>query len=88
MDFTHHLLRLPNDDLRWTRRQQSALPNRRPYEPERPLVQRRFVVFEELCDVDAKVGEPSDLALVRGEAIKVHFTVKSGITVCPTLTTG
>ena len=75
VDFTHHLLRLPNDDLRWTRSGNYLLQIVDPYEPERPLVQRRFVVFEELCDVDAKVGEPSDLALVRSHQ-EVHFTVK------------
>ena len=57
--FTHHLLRLLNDDLRWTRSGNYLLQIVDPYEPERPLVQRRFVVFE-LCDVDAKVGEPSE----------------------------
>ena len=58
VDFTHHLLRLPNDDLRWTRSGNYLLQIVDPYEPERQLVQRRFVVFEELCDVDAIVGEP------------------------------
>ena len=48
VDFTHHLLRLPNDDLRWTRSGNYLLQIVDPYEPERPLVQRRFVVFEEL----------------------------------------
>ena len=75
VDFTHHLLRLPNDDVRWTRSGNYLLQIVDPYDPERPLVQRRFVVFEELCDVDAKVGEPSDLALVRSHQ-EVHFTLK------------
>ena len=59
----------------WTRSGSYLLQIVDPYEPEQPLVQQRFDVFEELCDVDAKVGEPSDLALVRNHQ-EVHFTVK------------
>ncbi|MGB1384736.1 MAG: DUF5103 domain-containing protein [Flavobacteriales bacterium] len=74
VDFTHHSLWLPNDDLQWTRSGNYLLEVFDPYEPERVVATRRFVVFEDLCRVEAQAGEPNDLALRRTHQ-EVHFSV-------------
>lgn len=74
VDFTHHSLWLPNDDLQWTRSGNYLLEVFDPYEPERVVATRRFVVFEDLCRVEAQAGEPNDLALRRTHQ-EVHFSL-------------
>jgi len=74
VDFTHHSLWLPNDDLQWTLSGNYLLEVFDPYEPERVVATRRFVVFEDLCRVEAQAGEPNDLTLRRTHQ-EVHFSV-------------
>lgn len=74
VDFTHHSLRLPNSDLAWTLSGNYLLEVFDPYAPERVVATRRFVVFEDLCRVEAQTGEPIDLALRRSHQ-EVHFSV-------------
>ena len=74
VDFTHHSLGLPNEDLQWTRSGNYLLEVFDPYEPERVVATRRFVVFEDLCRVEAQAGEPNDLALRRTHQ-EVHFSL-------------
>ena len=74
VDFTHHSLRLPNADLAWTLSGNYLLEVFDPYAPERVVATRRFVVFEDLCRVEAQTGEPNDLALRRSHQ-EVHFSV-------------
>lgn len=65
VDFTHYTLTLPNDDLQWTLSGNYLLEVFDPYDPDVPAITRRFVVFEDLCSVEASVVEPSDIALRR-----------------------
>ena len=74
VDFTHHRLFLPNEDLQWTLSGNYVLEVFDPYEPERVVATRRFVVFEDLCRVEAITGEPNDIALRRTHQ-EVHFSV-------------
>lgn len=74
VDFTHHSVRLPNDDLSWTLSGNYLLQVLDPDAPETPVAVRRFVVFEDLCRVEAQAGEPSDIALRRSHQ-EVHFSV-------------
>ena len=74
VDYTHHRLLLPNDDLKWTRSGNYLLEVFDPYEPDIPAVVRRFVVYEDLCRVEAQTGEPSDLSLSRTHQ-EIHFSI-------------
>ena len=74
VDYTHHQLVLPNEDLKWTRSGNYLLEVFDPAEPETPVIVRRFVVYEDLCRVEAQTGEPSDLALSRTHQ-EIHFSI-------------
>ena len=74
VDYTHHQLFLPNEDLKWTRSGNYLLEVFDPAEPDTPAIVRRFVVYEDLCRVEAQTGEPSDLALSRTHQ-EIHFSI-------------
>ncbi len=74
VDFTHHSLVLPNADMQWTLSGNYLLEVFDPYDSERVVATRRFVVFEDLCRVEAQTGEPSDLSLRRTHQ-EIHFSL-------------
>lgn len=75
VDFTHFSITLPNSDLQWTRSGNYLLEVFDPYEPEVVVISRRFVVFEDLCSVEASVAEPADIALRRTHQ-EVQFQIQ------------
>ena len=74
VQFTHHSLFLPNEDLQWTLSGNYLLEVFDPSNPDETVAVRRFVVYEDLCRIEAKAGEPSDLSLRRSHQ-EIHFSI-------------
>ena len=54
VNYTHYRIDLPNMDIQWTKERKLLHKCLTPY-PDQILLRKRFVVFEELCSVDARL---------------------------------
>ena len=75
VNYTHYTIDLPKDDFVWTRSRNYVLEVFSTNEPEKILISRRFVVYEDLSIVEAQVREPVDIALRRTHQ-EISFVVK------------
>ena len=75
VNYTHYSIDLPREDLILTRSGNYVLEVFDPYDSEEVVISRRFVVYEDLSFVEAKVVEPIDVALRRTHQ-DVSFIVK------------
>jgi len=72
--YTHYRIDLPSDDMVWTRSGNYILEVFDPSDPEYVVIRKRFVVYEDLCTIEARVVEPVDIALRRTHQ-EVAFTI-------------
>tara|TARA_B110000285_G_scaffold191424_1_gene219190 strand:+ start:2159 stop:3418 length:1260 start_codon:yes stop_codon:yes gene_type:complete len=63
--YTHYSLEFPNDLMRFDKSGNYVLEVVDPSEPETPLIQRRFVVYENLVDIELNVQEAKSIPLKR-----------------------
>ena len=75
VNYTHYTIDLPKDDFVWTRSGNYVLEVFSTNEPEKILISRRFVVYEDLSMVEAQVREPVDIGLRRTHQ-EISFVVK------------
>ena len=74
VNYTHYRVDLPNMDIQWTRSGNYCIEVFDPHYPDQILLRKRFVVFEELCSVNARVKEPVDVSKRRSHQ-EVNFSV-------------
>ncbi|MBT6174642.1 MAG: DUF5103 domain-containing protein, partial [Flavobacteriales bacterium] len=65
VNYTHYTTDIPRDDMILTRSGNYVLEVFTPENPDEIVISRRFVLFEDLCFVEAEVREPADVALRR-----------------------
>ena len=65
VNYTHYTTDIPRDDMILTRSGNYVLEVFTPENPDEIVISRRFVLFEDLCSVEAEVREPADVALRR-----------------------
>lgn len=74
VEYTHYRLDLPSVDMVWTKSGNYILEVFEPSSPETVVLRKRFVVYEDLCEIEAAVVEPVDIALRRTHQ-EVGFTL-------------
>ncbi len=73
--YSHHKAVFPNDLFRITRSGNYIVEVFRARKPDHPVLVRRFVVYEDLADIDVRVGPATAVALRRSH-IEVDHTVR------------
>ena len=74
VEYTHYRLDLPTVDMVWTISGNYILEVFEPSAPETVVLRKRFVVYEDLCGLEASVSEPVDIGLRRTHQ-EIGFTI-------------
>lgn len=74
VNYTHYSIDLPNADLAWTISGNYCIEVFDPSYPDEILIRRRFIVYENLCTLDAEVVKPLEIAKQRTHQ-EVNFSV-------------
>ena len=74
VNYTHYVVELPSVDMVWTRSGNYCIEVYDPSNPESTLIRRRFVVYENLCEVEGRVSEPIEVSEKRTHQ-EVLFTL-------------
>lgn len=77
VEYTHYRLDLPSVDMVWTKSGNYILEVFEPNMPETVVLRKRFVVYEDLCELEASVVEPVDIGLRRTHQ-EVGFKLTEG----------